>query len=177
MPLIKTVQPQDATGDVAKIYKQIEEMRGRVTSNAKLFSSSPELLKQMMDFIGYYMTQKALSPELLACIRMLISDSNGCTYCIDFNASMLINMFGWLPKEVESARKNPSDVKLDDKEKQMLLFVLKAVKSPREVNAQDVQKLRDLGYDDGVILDAVNLGSRMSAIDVVFDTFKIERDF
>jgi uncharacterized peroxidase-related enzyme len=177
MPLIATVKPQDATGDVAKVYSEIEKLRGKVTSNAKLFSVSPELLKHQMAFIMYYMKQEELSPQLLACIRMLVSDKNGCTYCIDFNASMLINTFGWLPKEVEATRQNPINAKLDDKEKSMLLFVVKSVKTPREVCAEDIQKLRDIGYSDNVIFDAVYLGAKMSAIDIIFDTFKIEKDF
>lgn len=177
MPLIATVNPEEATGDVAKVYSHIEKIRGKVTENAKLFSSSPELLKQLMSFIGYYAEQKDLSPQLLACTRMLVSDKNGCTYCIDFNASMLINTFAWLPKEVEATRQNPMNAKLDDKEKAMLLFVLKSVKTPREVCTEDVQKLRDLGYSDKVILDAVYLGAKMSAIDIIFDTFKIEQEF
>ena len=59
----------------------------------------------------------------------------------------------------------------------MLLFVLKAVRTLHDVNASDVQALRDIGYDDGDILDATNHGARMSAIDIIFDAFKIEKDF
>lgn len=114
---------------------------------------------------------------LLACIRTLVSDKNGCQYCVDFNASMLINMLGWTPKDVETMRANPNDAKLDAKEKAMLLFVLKAVRTPHDVTASDVQTLRALGYADGDILDATNHGARMSAIDIIFDAFKIEKDF
>jgi hypothetical protein len=41
----------------------------------------------------------------------------------------------------------------------------------------NVQALRDFGYNDGEILDATNHGARMSAIDIIFDAFKIEKDF
>lgn len=178
MPLIKTIKPTDATGELAELYGKIEAMRGRVSNSAQIFSASPELIKQQMSFIEYYMVkQKSLSMPLLASIRMLISDKNNCSYCVDFNASILINMLGWRPKEVEAMRANPSDAKLDEKEKAMLLFVLKAVRTPHDVNASDIQKLRDLGYTDGEILDATNHGARMSAIDIIFDAFKIEKDF
>lgn len=176
MPLINTIKPEDATGELAELYAQITAMRGSVGNNAQLFSASPELLKQQLSFIGYYMNHKSFSKTFSACIRTLISDKNGCSYCVDFNSSMLINMLGWLPKEVEAMRANPRDAKLEEKEKELLLFVLKAVRTPHDVVAQDVQKLRDLGYSDSDILDATNLGARMSAIDIIFDAFKIEKD-
>lgn len=178
MPLIQTIKPEEATGELAELYGNIAAMRGRVSNSAQIFSASPELIKQQMSFIEYYMVkQKALSMPLLASIRMLISDKNSCSYCVDMNASILINMAGWTPKEVEAMRADPQHAKLDEKEKAMLLFVLKAVRTPHDVNAQDVQKLRDLGYKDGEILDATNHGARMSAIDIIFDAFKIEKDF
>jgi len=178
MPLIQTIKPEDATGELAELYGKIHAMRGRVSNSAQIFSASPELIKQQMSFIEYYMLkQKSLSMALLACIRTLVSDKNGCQYCVDFNASMLINMLGWTPKDVETMRANPNDAKLDAKEKAMLLFVLKAVRTPHDVTASDVQTLRALGYADGDILDATNHGARMSAIDIIFDAFKIEKDF
>ena len=178
MPLIQTIKPEDATGELAELYGNITAMRGRVSNSAQIFSASPELIKQQMSFIEYYMLkQKSLSMPLLASIRMLISDKNSCSYCVDMNASILINMLGWTPKEVEAMRADPQNAKLDEKEKAMLLFVLKAVRTPHDVNAHDVQKLPDLGYSDGEILDATNHGARMSAIDIIFDAFKIEKDF
>lgn len=178
MPLINTIKPEDATGELATLYAKIHAMRGRISNTAQLFSTSPELVKQQMAFVEYYMlNQKSLSMPLLACMRMLISDKNNCTYCVDFNASILINMLGWTPKEVEAARANPQDAKLEDKEKAMLLFVLKAVRTPHAITALDVQTLRERGYNDGEILDATNHGARMVALDIIFDTFKIEKDF
>ena len=177
MPLINIVKPEDATGELAEIYSQIKAFRGRVGNSAQIFSSSPELLKQQMSFIGHYLNHANLSMALLACIRILISDKNNCSYCVDFNSSLLMNLLNWTPKEVETLRANPNEANLSDKEKAMLLFVLKAVRTPHDVNAQDVQKLRDIGYSDSDILDATNHGARMSAVDIIFDAFKIEKDF
>ena len=46
MPLITTVAPENATGELAELYAQITAMRGRVSNSAQIFSSSPELIKQ-----------------------------------------------------------------------------------------------------------------------------------
>lgn len=48
MPLINTVKPEDAAGELAELYGKIQAMRGRVSNSAQIFSSSPELIKQQM---------------------------------------------------------------------------------------------------------------------------------
>ncbi len=90
---------------------------------------------------------------------------------------LLINMFGQSPEQVAATKQDPNQAPLEEKEKAMLLFVLKSVKTPTEVTEQDVQALRALGWEEGDILDATAHGARHVAIDILFNTFKIEKDF
>jgi uncharacterized peroxidase-related enzyme len=177
MPLIKTISPEQATGELAAIYEQITQMRGKVGNNAKLLSSSPDILRQHMDFIGYYMAHKTLSMSLLASIRIFVSTEAGCAFCVDFNTGMLINMLGWTPDQVATMKANIDDAPFETKDKAMLKFSVNAVKNPHQVSADDMDALRLLGWSDGDILDAVNHGARMQATDILFNVFKIEKDF
>jgi hypothetical protein len=52
--------------------------------------------------------------------------------------------------------------------------VLKAVKTPEEVTAEDTQKLRDLGWSDGDIIDATAHGAGMVADGIMFKAFKMD---
>ncbi|MDD2951330.1 MAG: hypothetical protein PHU29_11135, partial [Sulfuricurvum sp.] len=122
MPLIQTIAPEDATGELAKIYKVIEAMRGTVGNNAQLFSVSPELLRQQMDFIKYYMKHPTLSMPLLAAIRIMVSSSEECQFCIDYNTGVLINMAGWTFDQVAQMRKDPASANLPEREIAMLLL-------------------------------------------------------
>ncbi|MFA7091362.1 MAG: hypothetical protein WC149_05895, partial [Arcobacteraceae bacterium] len=106
MPLIKTYEPNEATGELLEIYNEIIKLRGEVGNNAKLFSCSPELLKQQLDFIKYYSTHPTLSVPLLASIRICVSSKEQCNYCIDFNTAMLINHAKWGLEEVQSMKKD-----------------------------------------------------------------------
>lgn len=174
MPLIKTIPPKEATGELAELYAKITEVRGAVMNSHMLFSVSPELLKQQLAFIGYYVNHQTLSQALLACIRMLVSERSGCTFCINFNEGMLINKLGWSTEQTRNSKQDPSSAPLDDKEKAILLFVLKAVANPHGITSDDLEPLRTFGYADSDILDALNHGARMVAVDILFDTFKIE---
>ena len=177
MPIIQTVTSEQATGKVAEIYRQMEQAFGHVPNAMQMWSSSPTILEQQWQSIGYYMNHAALSFPLLTMVRMLVSQENHCDYCVGFNAAMLINQCGLTPEQVNLTKQNPEQAPLNDKDKAMLLLVLKAVSTPNAVGADDLQKLRSLGWSDGDMLDAVMHGARNMAADVIFNTFKIENDF
>lgn len=174
MPLIHTIAPEEATGKLAELYKSIETMRSNVGNNAKLFSISPELLRQQMDFIQYYMNHPTLSMPLLAAIRIMVSSGEECQFCIDYNTGMLINMAGWTFDQVAAMRKDPTSANLPEREIAMLLLAIKAIRNAHGVNANDLDTLREMGWSDSDILDAVSHATRMLATDIIFNTFKIE---
>ena len=177
MSIISTVVPEQAEGKVAEVYGQIQQMMGRVPNAFQMYSSSPVLLEQQLQQIAYYMQHPTLSFPLLAMVRMLVSQRNDCQYCVGFNEGMLIQMAGLTPEQVAATRRNPADAPLPDKDKAMLLFVLKATQTPKTVEKSDLDPLRALGWSDGDIMDAAHHGARNVAVDIVFNAFKIDNDF
>ncbi len=176
MPLIKTYELEEATGELAKLYEIIATMRGKVGNNAKIFSASPELLRQQMDFIKYYMSHPTLSIPLLASIRVLVSSGEDCEFCIDYNTAMLINMAGWTFEQVQEMRQDIEKANLPAREIAMLKLAVQAIRNSHATNANELDSLREMGWEDKDILDAVNHATRMLATDIIFNTFKIEKD-
>lgn len=176
MALIKTIKPENASGELAEIYGQIKALRGRVPNSSQIWSISPEQLKQQLAFIGYYMNHKTLPAPLLACIRVLVSSETSCKYCVDFNSAMLINMMGWSADEVAELKTSGKSGKFSEKENKMLTFAVKSVKNSTKADVNELNALRALGWEDADILDALQHGARMSAIDIIFNTFDIEND-
>ena len=177
MPLIHTYTPENAEGQVKEIYNQIESAFGSVPNALRVYSSSPALLARQWQQIGYYMQHPTLSFNLLAMIRMIISEATHCEYCVGFNEAMLINRGGLSSEQVAAAKQNPQHAPLPDKEKAMLLFVLKATKQALTINAEDIAALKAQGWSDGDILDGLNHGAYMLAGDTIFNALKIERDY
>lgn len=114
---------------------------------------------------------------LTTCIRMLVSQAGNCTYCIDMNAGMLVNMAGWTPEQVAATRADYRDSPLSEREKNLLGLVLKSTRDSNQISSHDLQAARDAGWSDSEILDAVNHGARMVASDILINGFKVERDF
>lgn len=177
MALIKTIEPEDASGELATLYKMVERAFGRVPNAFKLLSISPELLKQQVAFTGYYGKHPTLSAPLLTCMRMLVSQQSNCAYCIDLNAGLLINMMGWTPEQVAATCADVSQANLPERERALLALVLKSVQDSNSVTAADMNALRELGWSDGDIVDGLFHGARMLAADILLNALQVERDF
>lgn len=176
MSLIQTVHPDDAQGQVADIYEQIEGAMGHVPQVMQMYSGSPWLLANQWDGIKYYRGHKSLSPALLAMVRMLVSQENECEYCVGFNAGMLINHLGFTPEQIAATKRDPRQAPLPDKDRAMLELVLKATSTPKAVTSADLDRLRKLGWSDADMLDAVAHGTRNMMVDVILNTFKVDND-
>lgn len=177
MTLIATVTPESATGSVAAIYAEITHAIGRVPAAFALYSASPVLLQQQWDSLKHYFLHTTLGGPLLAALRLCVSREFECDYCIGLNAGLLVERFGWTAEQVAALKRDPADNPLDEKDRAMLAFALKTVKSPQAVSACDVDALRTMGWSDADILDAANHAARNVSADILFNAFKIERDF
>jgi hypothetical protein len=89
---------------------------------------------------------------------------------------MLQKAAGLSPDRIAAIRKDPSQADLEDKDKALLLFVLKALKSPNSIVAEDVKELGSLGWSDADILDAASHGAQMIAAGILYEAFKMDQD-
>lgn len=177
MPLINTYTPDNAEGQVKVIYDQIASAFGSVPNALRSYSSSPALLAEHWQNIGYYMQHPTLSFNLLAIMRMVISEQGSCEYCVGFNAALLVNMGGLRLEQVAATKQDPQNAPLSDKDKAMLIFVLKATQPASVTTPADIAALKAQGWSDGDILDGLSHGASMVATDIILNTLQIEKDY
>ena len=172
MALIKILEKHEATDKVAEIYGIMESQWGMIPEAFSLFSTSPELLTAQFNNLNMYMRHPSISGKLLAFIRLVVSEIEECKYCVGMNSGILMQ-YGVLPEQSAEAKSDPSKAPLDEKEKAMLLFVVKVVKNSNTIEAADVDSLRGLGWTDREILEAAYHGVTGAAADKLFNAFKI----
>lgn len=120
---------------------------------------------------------KTVDAKLQTMIRMLVSAQHDCQYCIGMNETILINMFKLDTKDVMAMKKDPSASPLPEKEKAMLLFVLKAVDKPKSTSKEDIEALHKLGWTDAEIFFATSYAAEMVATDILINAFKVAVDY
>lgn len=175
MSLLELTPPEKAAGKLAELYAESEAFFGAVPNNVRMLGVSPAVLENQFDFAKYYFSHPSLSIPFLAMIRMLVSTATGSPYCEGLNAGML-QKNGISPEQIEAAKKDPEKAPLSDKEKPLLQFVLKATKAPHAVTAEDVAALKELGWSEAEIFDALAHGARTVSTNILFDAFKVQSD-
>ncbi|MBU2548831.1 MAG: hypothetical protein KKB20_10495 [Proteobacteria bacterium] len=176
MPLIHVVPPDQAQGEIKEVYDAVKAVTGVLPRPLQMSSVSPELLKIQARILKYFVGNPNLGLPLAAHIRYLIASHNNYQFCTDFNASLL-TMFGNLTEEdLDAVGKDVTAAKLDDKDRAMLEFVVKAIKDPSSTRAADTQRLRELGWTDQDIFDALYHGAGMVSAGIMFKALKMDED-
>lgn len=173
-PLISYTSTQDAKGDVKAVYDEIKAAYGIVPEPIKELSLNPAMLRNQWEAYKIMGNNKNFSPKMTAMMRMLIAEKHHCTFCVGFNKGMLLNLFKLSEKEVMALQKDPTTAKLDERQKTMLLFMLKSVSTPDDVNKVDIDTLKKLGWSETDIMEGVKQATEMVATSLFIDTFKIQ---
>ncbi|MEN8180435.1 MAG: carboxymuconolactone decarboxylase family protein [Pseudomonadota bacterium] len=176
MPLINTIEPENAQGAVAEIYQEINEMFGFVPNAIKLDSINPEHMSRHWNAIKESVQHPSLSQKLFTIIRLMISEAQHCEYCIGLNAGMLIQMHGVSQEQIAEIGRDPAQAPLDEKEKALLLFVVKTVNDSNGTTAAEIEDLKAKGCSEREIFDTLAHGAQQAAGDIMLNAFKVEAD-
>lgn len=173
MAIVALTPPEQADGKLAELYATAEQFLGGIPSNVQLYGVSPDILENQLYFMEYFRAHPSLTPPLLSMIRMLVARACKSPYCDQYNVNVLKRL-GFNMEQIDAARMDPAHAPLNDKDKAMLMFVLKATSEPLAVAPDDLDKLRAIGWTDRDMVDAVAHGARAVSTNIVFDTFKID---
>ncbi len=171
MFILNHVMPEEATGKVAEAYSVFPK-QVPVAEPLILMSASPDLALAQSGIIRHFVTHDQLDLGLLAMIRYLAAHELDYTFCARFNADLLKRAGGLSDEELDSLRTHPENAPLEEPQKALLLFVLKVIRSPQEVTAEDVDQLRKLGWTDQAIFDASYHGAAMSGPATLYKAFR-----
>jgi alkylhydroperoxidase family enzyme len=174
MTLIQTVEPDKAEGKVKEIYDFMQKNAGVIPAPLQLASASPKMLDAVWQSIQYYSQHPSLGFGLLSSIRYLVAQQYDYAFCTGFNKNML-KMQGLSDEDIEKMENDPLQAPLDDKDRAMVAFVMKAVKTPDAVEKQDVDKLHEQGWADSDILDALAHGTNMVGSSILMKAFKMDQ--
>ena len=173
MSLLKTVPPDQAEGDVAAASSFFINGGLPVPKPLEMTSVSPGLIKIQKQVLDYFMNHPTLGFALLSLIRFLVAKQYDYQFCTNFNYNFL-KMQGMEDDDIEKIVAQPETAPIEDKDKAMLLFVLKAIKAPDEVTQDDVDGLDEMGWSDNDIYDAVFHGAGMIAPSFMMKAFKMD---
>ncbi len=145
---VALVDPKQAQGDAKVALDQIQAAFGATPAMFRAVANSPAAIKSMWGSFGA-LGGGVIPAKLGEQIAVAIADRNACAYCLAAHTA-LGRKAGATSDEMAAAQMGES---ADPTTAAALRFALKVVSDRAQVNDADVQSLRDVGFDDGAIVE------------------------
>jgi hypothetical protein len=172
MAHIATVDQEKAQGVIQDGYQLFLHRVGSIPRPMVLLSASPGLFAQQLGRIKYYAGHPNLDPALLTHIRYLAAKRLGYRACMEFNRDLLLRQGA---KEDDLARldADPEQALLEERERALLGFVLRALADPQAGYGEEIENLRALGWQDSDLVDALAQGVSMYDHNLMMQVFAV----
>lgn len=156
---VKLVQPNDATGETAKIFEDIRKTKGAnfLTPTWGFFALDIELLRHWWGLTKrLQMTEGAVSKPLLNSISLVCAAEVNCPRCINNHQTHLIEHFGMSEDDVMEILDFENSTKVDEKTKAVLRFARKTAFN-QPMSEEDFAALRQHGISDVGVAEIVSM--------------------
>ena len=176
-PLLPWVEDEEATGKVAEIYglwKSENPDRDRVPLILKCFSLRPDFLEQAYRFsYGLQFADGYLTRRQKELIGTYVSALNECPYCRGSHAYFLECQAG--SETADAIRSlNLEAAPVSDAERALLHFAGKLTLESRNIRADDHNRLRQIGWNDKQIAEAVYVTAMFALFNRIANAFGLE---
>jgi len=121
----------------------------------------------------FLLDETTLSYDIKEAIALLISKENGCKMCVDVHKS-IAKMLGLTDERIEEILRGVESISTDDKEKALLNFCIKASKKDNyKILKEEIVALKDMGYSDVQIVEAVSITGYFNYINTLSNVFAL----
>lgn len=155
----KRAQPiLEKTGQLGEIFKLL-------ALDEKIYFATDGMIQK------YLLDETTLSYDTKESIALLISIENGCKMCVDIHKG-IAKMLGMSEERIKEVLQGVESINTDDKEKALLNFCIKASKKDNyKILKEEIDALKEMGYSDIQILEAVSITGYFNYINTLSNVF------
>lgn len=154
MSWIKTIEPEQAEGELLEIYKAIGSARGGIADVHRVQSLNPRALRAHLElYKAVVFARSSLSRIARERIAVVVSAANRCAYCVAHHGEALRQLRDDLAV-VDALVKGDVPDHLPAADRALLRWVQQAAREPKDCTEAAVAELRAFGFDDRAVLDA-----------------------
>jgi len=151
--------PEEAAGPLAGLFARIAERssRGRVSNLWRGWGLDPAGLEAAFGQYRALMDDPApLSPAQAELIALVVSATNGCGYCVAHHGPKLARALGDEPL-ARAVAADYREANLTARDRVLLDYAVALTCEPSERKREDVERVREYGFDDAAILKATEI--------------------
>ena len=173
MARIAPIAAEDASPEVAEIYREIRQAFGMVPNLFKTYAHHPPLLEANWHKVERVMMEGSLSRKTKEAIALLVSRDNSCSYCVAAHSGAL-RKIGVSADEIVLIETDLDRADFSPLERALIRFARKANRVTGEVTDADLADLRGAGATDAEIIEALGVMEVFTAFNRFLDTLEVE---
>lgn len=156
MAFIDIIEPEEATGDLKEIYKELEKKRGKLAQIHKIQSLNPDTIMKHIDlYMSIMFSKSPLSRAQREMMAVVVSAANDCEYC-QLHHGEALNHYWKDRNRVDQLRLNYNKVDLNNVDKRLCQLAKDLTLNPNSIDEDKyITPLKNTGLSDRAILDAV----------------------
>ncbi|WP_345992260.1 carboxymuconolactone decarboxylase family protein [Sulfurimonas sp. HSL-1716] len=174
MAHIKLPEFEDMSPEIQEKARPILEKTGQLGEIFKLIALDEKIYFATDMMVQKYLLEKTtLSYDIKEAIALLISKENGCKMCVDVHKS-IAKMLGLSEEKIEQILQGVESINTTEGEKALLNFCIKASKKDNyKIEKKEIDALKEFGYNDVQILEAVAITGYFNYINTLSNVFAL----
>jgi uncharacterized peroxidase-related enzyme len=173
MAWIQTIDEGEVTGYLAPVYQAEIARLGFVMEATKALSIKPEIAQAFDAFTAAVKEASSLTPRERRLISLLVADRLASTYCVLVYAVEVERDLGGLER-VRALMRDYRSAGLSAREVAILDYALAAAAG--EHAEEFIAPLRDVGLDDGAVIDIVVWASLRAFRSRIYEALGVNPD-
>lgn len=125
---------------------------------------------------NYLLAETELPYRTKEAIALLVSKENGCKMCVDVHKK-IAKMLGMSEGEVERVLQGVEAMEVPESEKELLKFCIRASRKDNfKIRREDIESIKELGYSDSQIVEAVAITGYFNYINTLSNVFGLGQE-
>lgn len=160
---------------VQQLFETDAETYGQPSLFARALANNPDVLTTRQEYVSALTEAGELGERLTELVYAAVATANDCEYCVASHTDRLVEQIGLDEATVDALAGdgNGLDEALSECERTVVSVAKSIATDPKRVSADDIQALRDVGFDDEAIVELVVVAGAGISATVVTDTLNI----
>ncbi|MDR6759718.1 putative peroxidase-related enzyme [Mycoplana sp. BE70] len=164
---IKTIEPDEATGEIAALYHAEEESMGRVMQATQCWSARPDVIVPIESLLHLIRDGFSLGLLNFRLITFIAAQHVPSSYCSHVYFRSLSGLLG--REQALAVRRDYRNAGLTDQQVEMLAYAEQISRNASQIAEARIQRLRAVGLTDVNIADIALAASFRSFMSRYFD--------
>lgn len=155
---------------IKKHFEAIKQVTGEVGETVRILALRPDILDATNTIVRtLLLSQTELDYETKEIIAILVSLENGCSMCVGEH-ERLAGVLGIPEEKINEAKQGLESLDSPEEKKSLLRFCVKSAKESHKTTQADIDALKEMGYSDSQLLEAVAIVGYFNYINTIVNS-------